>query len=250
MKNFFSQTQFIGKDIIYMPTCHSTNDIAADLYKKNQLNVGTVVMTGHQMSGRGQRGNSWEAAPGKNITCSIVFSPSFLELTENFYLNIFSSLGIVDYLSKLDENFKIKWPNDIFFKNRKICGLLVENTIKGQAIASSILGIGLNVNQVAFETPDAISLANIFNHDFHIDEVLGGICEFIEKRFMQLESYQFDELKKDYLKRMYWLQEKHTFYANDYFEGSIIGISPSGKLQIETIQGIREFAFKEVKFIS
>ena len=124
-----------------MPTCHSTNDIAADLYKKNQLNVGTVVTTGHQISGRGQRGNSWEAAPGKNITCSIVFSPSFLELTENFYLNIFSSLGIVDYLSKLDENFKIKWPNDIFFKNRKICGLLVENTIKGQAIASSILGI-------------------------------------------------------------------------------------------------------------
>jgi BirA family transcriptional regulator, biotin operon repressor / biotin---[acetyl-CoA-carboxylase] ligase len=249
LRYFFSKTQFIGKDIIFMPTCHSTNDIAAELYKKNQIKEGTIVVTANQISGRGQRGNKWEAEPGKNITCSILFEPDFLEPSLNFFLNIYSSLGILDYLSNLGLDFRIKWPNDIFYKNKKICGILIENTVKGQSIGQSILGIGLNLNQMEFKVPGAISLAMISSRGFDVFNELEKMAIHIEKRYLQLKNSEYQELTKEYLKNLFWINETHTFFDMDFFEGTIVGISSVGRLQIATETGIREYGFKEVRFI-
>jgi BirA family transcriptional regulator, biotin operon repressor / biotin---[acetyl-CoA-carboxylase] ligase len=247
--NFFSKSQFIGKDIIFMPTCHSTNDIATDLYKNNKINEGTVVITGNQIAGRGQRGNRWESEPEKNLTCSIIFQPDFLEPSDNFFLNIYSSLGILDYLSEMENYFKIKWPNDIFYKNKKICGILIENSVKGRSIGHSVLGIGLNVNQNNFVVPGAISLSSIFSRDFDIFDELEKLSVKIEKRYFQLRNHELMELMTDYLHHMYWINEKHTFFDQKFFNGTIIGISTLGKLQINTDSGIKEYGYKEVRFI-
>jgi len=232
-----------------MPTCHSTNDVAADLYKKNKIKAGDIVIAAEQTAGRGQRGNKWESAPGKNLTCSFFFQPSFLEPSNSFFLSIFSSLGIYDYLSRFDDRFRIKWPNDIFFENKKICGILIENAVRGSNIHSSILGMGLNVNQTAFKTPGAISLTQIVEKEFDLAGVLEEIAQSLEKRYFQLERGEFDKLKKNYLKKLYWINEEHTFYDIAFFKGRIVGISENGRLQIRKESGLTEYDFKEVRFI-
>src|SRR5690606_17055475 len=113
-------TLFIGKDTIFLPMCHSTNDMAADLLKENKIKEGAVVITNKQVAGRGQRGAAWESQPGKNLTFSVVFEPDFLESVQNFLLTIFTSLGLTDTLLNISPDFKIKWPNDIFYNNRKV----------------------------------------------------------------------------------------------------------------------------------
>lgn len=232
-----------------MPTCHSTNDLALELYKKNKLREGTVVIAGEQTAGRGQRGNRWESEAGKNITCSIFFQPSFLSPSDNFFLNIFASLGILDFLSRFDDKFRIKWPNDIFYKNKKICGILIENSVRGSSLHSSILGMGLNVNQTSFITPGAISLTQIVSKEFDPIALLQEISQFLEQRYLQMKSGKFDNLREDYLKNLYWINEPHQFFDWTFFEGVIVGISESGRLQIVKESGLAEYDFKEVRFI-
>lgn len=232
-----------------MPTCHSSNDVAADLYKKNKIREGTIVIAAEQTAGRGQRGNKWESEPGKNITCSFFFQPTFLEPSSNFFLNIFSSLGILDRLSQFSNKFRIKWPNDLFFENKKICGILIENSVRGSSLHSSILGMGLNVNQMSFTTPGAISLTQITQKEFDLGDLLEEIAQSLERRYLQLKDGNLMKLRRDYLKNLYWINEKHTFFDWTFFEGVIVGISESGRLQIRKESGVTNYDFKEVRFI-
>ena len=138
----------MGHSLVFMPECHSTNDEASRLIQNSNVLEGTVVITGNQTAGRGQRGNAWFSEPGKNLTFSILIKPSFLSVKNQFYLNIAFSLGLFDYLKEvLKTEVKIKWPNDILVNGKKICGILIENHLQAQHIQHSIVGIGLNVNQ-------------------------------------------------------------------------------------------------------
>lgn len=234
-----------------MPECHSTNDEASRLIQNSNVLEGTVVITGNQTSGRGQRGNTWFSEPGKNLTFSILIKPSFLIVKNQFYLNVAFSLGLFDYLTKvLGTGVKVKWPNDIYVNGKKICGILIENHIQAQHIQHSIVGIGLNVNQRQHLVPTATSM-NLENwKDYNLEEVLPKLLEALEKRFLQLRSQDFKKLNDDYLASLYWRGEQHVFKSKDNtFEGTILGIDETGKLEVETKVGTIHFDIKEIEFL-
>ena len=251
MYKIYSNTLFVGRNIIYLPECHSTNEWAASHLKNNIKPEGNIIITDNQTAGKGQRGNSWESEPEKNLTFSVIFQPKFLDPNENFYLNIFVSLAIHDSLSTfLDkDHVKIKWPNDIFYNKQKLCGILIENFVNPTQITNSITGIGINVNQDHFKTPGAISMLNILQKESDKNLLLSKLALNLENRYLQLKNYEFSTLKSNYYDHLYWMHEIHTFYDNDFFKGSITGIDQYGRLIIETKQGIKYFHFKAVKFI-
>lgn len=253
MYKFRPKTLFLGQKINYLPTCQSTNDIAASLISSETALDGTVVITGNQTAGRGQRGNQWEAQPGQNLTFSVILQPSFLQPNEQFWLNIAVSLGISDWLATyLGDRLKIKWPNDLYVEQRKIGGILIENTLYGYSIAWSVVGIGLNINQTRFHTATATSLINETpnEYDFVLPDVLPLLLESIERRYLALRSGQRDILKTNYLQRLFRYQEESDFIADgERFRGMIVGVEESGRLAIQVGGKLRSFAFKEVEFV-
>jgi BirA family biotin operon repressor/biotin-[acetyl-CoA-carboxylase] ligase len=251
--NNLPKTLFIGKTVIYLPTCHSTNEVASTLLNKPEIFEGTVVICSEQTAGKGQRGNTWEAEPNKNLTFSLILKPKFLKVNQQFNLNIAISLAVYDLLTKyLGEKVRIKWPNDIYYLNKpipqKICGILIQNVIKGDSIENSIVGIGLNINQSKFADPKAISLFNILQKELSTEEILIGLMEKIEPRYLQLKDNPHG-LIDQYLKSMYWYKEKHIFKSDQEFQGTIVGLDPLGRLLIESDGLVKPYNFKEVAFV-
>ncbi|WP_323134429.1 biotin--[acetyl-CoA-carboxylase] ligase [Tellurirhabdus rosea] len=247
------KTLILGQTIQYLPTCQSTNDVASELILNGQASEGLLVITHHQTAGRGQRGNPWEARPGENLTFSLVLQPSFLQASEQFWLNIAISLGISDWLvTHLHERMRIKWPNDLYVDNRKIGGILIENTLQGYSIAWSVVGIGININQTRFSHPNATSLLNETPNDgeFVLENSLNSIAEALEKRYLALRSGRRDVLKAEYLQRLFRYQEEAEYVSDgERFRGSIVGVGETGLLAIETAGRLRYFGFKEVEFV-
>lgn len=251
MYNNLAKPFFMGKRVVYMPSCHSTNDLAADIIKNDRALEGTIVITDHQTAGRGQQGNWWEADQGKNLTFSLILTPKGLALADHFMLNIIISLGISDFLKELKfEGTTIKWPNDIYHPYGKIGGILIQNTVKSHAIEHSIVGIGLNVNQQKFNTKGATSITCISGMKYSLAEVLDDVVHCTEVRYMQFKSNMLKQLTSDYKSRMMWKDEVHTFEgASGFFTGIVRGINTEGQLEIECEEETRYFNFKEVKYI-
>lgn len=243
----------MGKNLVFMPECHSTNTFALELCQREVVPAeGTVVATANQFAGRGQRGNTWIVEPGKNLTFSTILYPSFLSIEHQFYLNIAVSLGICDYLKMNGCNTAcIKWPNDIYVGDRKICGILIESQIAGKAINSSIVGIGLNINQVIFSMDTATSLSLETGMFYELSDELGKLLVSIESRFLGLRNGDFNVLKDDYLSALYWINEEHTFEsASGKFKGVISGIGEAGQLVIQVGKEQRMYGNKEVRFVT
>lgn len=246
-----ANTLFLGKQLVFVPECHSTNTLGLQLGQNPSTVEGTTIITNKQTSGRGQRGNTWEAAPGMNLTVSIILKPGFLAVKDQFYLTIVSSLAIYDFLQgKTDLPIAIKWPNDILVQNKKICGILIENMIQGSTLATAVAGIGLNVNQMEFNVDSATSLKLLIQKETPIESVLHDVLGYLEKRYLQLRHQQYVQLKQEYLSKMYWRNELRTFASNEgTFQGAIREIDDNGKLIIETDDGLSFFSIKEIQFI-
>jgi BirA family biotin operon repressor/biotin-[acetyl-CoA-carboxylase] ligase len=246
-----ANTLFVGKNLIYVPICHSTNTLAAELGNKTPLPEGTLVITDNQQKGRGQRGNGWEAEPHKNFTLSVLLKPTFLAIANQFFLNQCISLAITDFInSVLNKESKIKWPNDIFIGDKKVGGILIENSLSGESIQQSIVGIGLNVNQQLFNNNNATSLSIISKNEFSLSRILEGLLTSIEARYLQLKRADFTALQSDYLQLLYRINEIHRFRdSENEFEGTITGIDERGRLKISA-KTERLFDIKEVKFIT
>lgn len=247
-------TLFTGKTIKYLPVCHSTNDIAAEIIQ-SETNVfeGMVIITDNQTAGRGQRGNVWEASVGENLTFSLILKPSFLKASEQFKLNVAVSLGVLDCLSEyIDEDLKVKWSNDIYFQNHKMGGILIENTLQGYQIGHSVIGIGLNINQTHFPVINATSLKNVTKNPLKYDlsEILSKLLESLEKNYLTIKNGDYEMLKSRYLSNLFRMNENHHFRKNgQLFLGKITGINESGQLGIETDGLVEYFGFKEVEFV-
>lgn len=249
MYKSLAKTLFVGKKVIYLPSCHSTNDVASERIANDQWSAGDIIITSNQTAGKGQRGNLWQSNPDENLTFSILLRPQFLRAHDQFNLNIAISLGIVEYLNSLRAGFMVKWPNDIYFNEQKLCGILIQNNLKGKFLESSIVGIGLNINQREFENPKATSLALILNRPLSLIDTFDGICSFIEGKYLQLKSDQISVLKEQYLNRLLGFKKKRKFENDRVFEGIIKDTTASGKLIIETGLGLEEFDLKEIKFL-
>ena len=245
-----STTLFIGKNLIYLPTCQSTNDEAADLLRLGKGLEGTVVITDYQTAGRGQRGNQWLAQAGENFTLSLILRPNFLSASQQFHLNIAVSLGIYDFFASfLVEPLKIKWPNDLFFGDQKLGGVLIENTIQRGRIENSIIGMGLNINQIDFEHPRATSLRRLIGKNFSLEELLPDLLASLEKNYLLLRNGHYGLLKTRYLQNLFRYQEKHVFARNSVpFVGMIVGVAEAGLLAVQIENRLEYFDFKEISY--
>jgi BirA family biotin operon repressor/biotin-[acetyl-CoA-carboxylase] ligase len=216
------------------------------------IEEGTVFLAYEQFAGRGQMKNSWESEPGKNLTFSIVLYPEFLEIRRQFQLSKVVSLGIYSALNKYVKELRIKWPNDIYAGELKLAGILIENSIMSGSIKSSVIGIGLNVNQTVFvsDAPNPVSLQLLTNKHFDCDQLLREILEGINFYYQLLTDRETAKIDQDYLSALFRLNEWHEFKTEDsVFSGEIIGVNEIGQLLIKNAQGkILEFHFKEVEF--
>lgn len=244
-----ANTLFTGQKLVYVPECHSTNAEALTLLQNTpQVAEGTVIITDNQTAGRGQRGNTWESEAGKNLTFSLILKPTFLHPKDQFKLSMAVSLGLYDYLTSQVTDVKIKWPNDMMLGNQKTCGMLIENQISGQHIQSSIVGIGLNVNQQSFSLPTPTSVAIKKGHEFVLNEVLAELLQWIEGRYLQLRANI--DLKDDYVNALYAKGERRNFKSGEeVFEGIITGIDHVGLLEVEVGNGKRYFDLKQIQIL-
>lgn len=239
--------------IIKISSVDSTNIYFSNLLKESEYAEGSIVSALFQSTGKGLGQNTWESEKGKNLIFSLVLYPDFLSLEMNFLLSKTISLGLVNYLNTKTNHIKIKWPNDIYYQNKKIAGILIENSIKGSIIKQSIIGIGLNLNQISFisNAPNPISLSQITGKNYSIDQEVVKLRQNIRFFYDKLKAGKFGEINKEYLKCLYRFNETHSFKSgNKTFNGSIKGINEFGHLQVLTEKQIlKEFDFKEIEFV-
>ncbi|WP_255070064.1 biotin--[acetyl-CoA-carboxylase] ligase [Lacihabitans sp. LS3-19] len=246
------KTLFVGKNLIFLPTCHSTNDIAAEIIQKSEFIDGSVIITEHQSAGKGQRGNKWESKPGENLLLSIILKTDFLKIQNQFYLSICTAVAVAEAIQSFGyKNIKIKWPNDIYILEKKTGGILIENSLIGNKMNHSIIGIGINLNQKVFENPRATSLimsdSNIFNT---IELLAERICEFFESNFENLKRNNSAIILEKYLNNLFGMNELRKFIAKGMiFEGKITGINNAGMLEIESDSGQKYYDIKEIEYL-
>ncbi|PMD98168.1 biotin--[acetyl-CoA-carboxylase] ligase [Siphonobacter sp. BAB-5405] len=251
MYKSYPNTEFIGQKIIYLPSCHSTNDLAAD-YLREEAPEGLLIITDEQTGGRGQRGSSWVANVGENLTFSFILRPVFLQAPQQFRLSIAIALGVHDFLSHLlGEGVRIKWPNDLYYRDQKLTGILIENSLMGSTLTGAVVGIGVNINQLQFSMPTATSVRQITGREFQLEKLLNQLCVNLETRYLQLRKGDHLQQRQEYLQRLYRYQTWHPYQdtTGKVFAGKISGIADNGQLEVETESGIRYFGIKEISFL-
>ena len=249
--NINPNTLFVGQQLLWLPSSPSTNSEAQLLLGQNRASEGCTVITDEQTAGRGQRGNGWEAAPGENLTLSVVLFPTFLAATTQFALSQAVALALHDWASALlgpDPALKVKWPNDLYFGGLKLGGILIENSLGGAKIQHSIVGMGLNVNQQQFGVSTATSLTQLTGRRYQLPDVATLLLECLERRYLQLRAGQVGSLQKGYLAVLYRYQQPAPFeVAGRVVQGQIRGVEDDGRLAVEIGGEVRRFALQEIR---
>jgi len=241
-------------NIIKLNAIDSTNSYLKKLSNEKKLSDFTVVSANYQTNGRGQMGSVWQSTKGKNLTFSVLVNFKELPISRRFYISIAVSLGILTTLNnEFGTNFKIKWPNDILADRDKIAGILIENNFRGTKISQTVIGIGLNVNQIKFSNSlqNATSLLILTNKIIDKELLLEKLIKDIQYQFQLLKEKKYKVLKNNYLKVLYGYMQTLKFKNNKEvnFTGKIVGVDEDGKLEIEMKnKSIRKFDLKEIKF--
>ncbi|TAI46748.1 biotin--[acetyl-CoA-carboxylase] ligase [Flagellimonas allohymeniacidonis] len=238
-------------EIIKLDATDSTNLYLKDLLLSQELLDYTTVVTKNQRKGRGQLGTIWETEEGKNLTFSVLKNLGSCKVSEQFKLNICVSLAVYDALNQYEvPNIKIKWPNDIMSGSFKICGILIENLLKGQFIKNVIIGIGLNVNQTQFGTlTKASSLSGVMGRQFDLNELLASLRSNLKLRLDAINQKTFQQLQTEYEQLLFRKDKPSTFknQQEELFMGIIRGISEEGKLIVELEDdSVQKYDLKEV----
>ncbi len=241
--------------IVKLDAINSTNTFLKDLMRTSVVENYTVVVTENQTNGKGQFDNTWSSEKGKNITISILCKFSNLNAQHSFYLNCAISLAIYTVVHNyIKKKLKIKWPNDILSSHKKLCGILIENTVSKGKIVNAIIGIGLNINQESFpETlPNAASLKMLTGNTYDKEMILNDLISAIQFQMHLIETEKFALLKSNYEQVLYRngipAMFKNERYGN--FLGKILGITYQGKLVVELEnETLEKFDLKEIEFI-
>ena len=240
--------------IIKLDAIDSTNSFLKELSQKASLDSFTVAIANSQSNGKGQMGTTWVSNTGENLLCSVYVAFDGVPITHQVLINYAVSLAIVNTLLKYDvPKVSIKWPNDILSSKSKVCGVLIENAIVNKEITSTVIGIGLNVNQRQFpETlPNATSMINLINKRVVIEELLYCLLDELKTTTSYITNETTNVLKKTYLNHLH-RKNKPTMFRDQYnnvFLGMIVGVSPTGKIQIQLEdESLMEFGIKEIKY--
>lgn len=221
---------------------------------KENLDDFTVVVTKNQTEGRGQMGTVWQSEAAKNLTFSVYKQVGTMDLEYPFYISMVSALAVLKALRFFSvPKLTVKWPNDILSENKKLCGILIENIVRQNRFAESVIGIGLNVNQLEFSNlPQASSLMLVTGRVFDLDEVLSVIIKQLKYYFKALQAGEYEALKRDYESHLFRKDKPSTFKdeAGLVFSGFIKKVSESGNLQILLEDNIvKEYSLKEVSLL-
>ena len=225
---------------MYINSTNSTNTLLKELIAKGQEQE--YIYAGYQTAGRGQTGNSWESEKDKNLICSILLPPD----KNLYFLNIAVGVAI---LRVIGEDFTIKWPNDIYWQDKKLAGILLENAMVGSQIKYSIAGIGLNVNQTVFvsNAPNPVSLKQITGREYDIDQLMNGLLEAVKSVLNEPEEVIWTEYKAHlYRKEGYWPFEDQ----NETFEARIEDILPTGEIVLRDKNNKKRiYHFKQIRYV-
>lgn len=243
--------------VITLEEADSTNSWLAR--EEAALDDMTAVRAVAQTQGRGQRGNSWESELGMNLTFSLLHRPDGLEARRQFCVSEAAALGIADMLAEYGIEAKVKWPNDIYADDRKICGILIENAVSDRWLTRCIIGAGVNVNQLRFvsDAPNPVSMRQLTGREYDAEEVMEKTARCIERRLTVLSGPEAEDSRRrqheEFLKRLWRGEGYHPYRdASDgtRFEARIADIAADGYLTLERRDGTRSrYAFKEVEFI-
>lgn len=244
------QLKHFNNHVINVPETASTNSRIQEENIHNKLTTGSVLIAKKQTFGKGQRGNSWVSEPYKNLTFSVVTFPN-IDSNFVYYLNIIAALAVQKTLKDLKLNAKIKWPNDILVDSKKICGILCENQINSKNIVQSIIGIGLNVNQIEFEKSLNATSIKLEGLNIELEDVFNQIYAYLDFYYNLLIESNFKLLLKLYYENMFWYNSIGNFDdGNNTFKGILKGINSQGLLHL--VKENNENCFydiKEIKFL-
>ncbi|OJV39227.1 MAG: biotin--[acetyl-CoA-carboxylase] ligase [Bacteroidia bacterium 43-41] len=242
------------RQIIRLEETESTNSYLRDLLKSQHLEEGSVVVADFQTAGRGQVGNSWYSDKGDNLLFSLLIYPTGIPANEQFIISRMVSLAIKNTLDQFADDIRIKWPNDIYWKERKIAGILIENSLQGKIIENSIIGIGLNLNQQIFpvELPNPVSLRQITATEQDKNYILDLLLKEFFLLYRSLQQGEKQVIEDEYMLDLYRANGYYWYEdANGRFQAEIDNVLPSGHLVLRTLDTNEEriYAFKEVQFI-
>ena len=217
----------------------------------------TLITTDHQTAGRGQRGNAWESEAGKNLLFTLILPTQCIKACEQFALSELISVAICEVLAQYTTDIRIKWPNDIYYKDKKLCGILIEHDLEGVHLSRSLIGIGLNVNQTRFvsNAPNPISLAQILGHEIAretlLNAIISRIIELYEQYTSSVPTLGRDALHAYYTQQLYRRNIQAPYSdAKGEFTAILRTVEPDGRLRLEDQQGsVRDYLFKEVSYI-
>jgi BirA family biotin operon repressor/biotin-[acetyl-CoA-carboxylase] ligase len=243
----------IGSVIKHYEKVSSTNDLASVMLRGGKPAEGTVITAAFQQDGRGQKGNIWDSEPDKNLLMSVILYPVMVRPEEQFVISQMVSLAVYDLVRTEIPDVKIKWPNDIYVRDDKIAGILIEHSIMGSAISSSVAGIGLNVNQTVFRNNivNPVSLAQITGRKHDLSMITGELIRLLDMRYAMIIRGRIDELAEAYHNSLYRCREWHRYADRDgEFTGLIESVGPDGLLMVKREMGdVKGYAFKEIDYI-
>ena len=235
---------------MYLREMRSTNLVLKEMLREYNLPEGFVLRTDFQSAGKGQPGNSWESEKGKNLLFSVLLYPQHIAIDQQFILSQLVSVAILRTLNSFCAGFSIKWPNDIYFGDKKIGGILIENSLQGSKLNTSIVGVGLNINQKTFrsDAPNPVSLRQITAKNQRRKNILQDVLNNIYELYSKMDV---DTIRNEYFENLYRRVGFYTYRDNKgLFEAELAGIESDGCLKLKTRTGeIRAYYFKEVAFV-
>lgn len=241
--------------IIKLNATNSTNTFLKQLASTEKLKDYTIVSAKHQLQGKGQRGTHWQSESSKNLTFSVFKQLNWLKPEEHFYLSIIVAIAVLKTLKSFGiPKLNIKWPNDILSENKKLCGILIENNTTKTKINASIIGVGINVNQICFkQLPKATSMKLVSGNTYILDEVLSVFITKLKYYFRLLEEQKHEQLNQKYLRYLFRKNKPSTFKCSasgNLFTGVIKGIDATGNLIIWLEDDIeKSFSLKELSML-
>ncbi len=242
-----------SNSFVILTSVDSTNNYAMGMIRDGVAKHGGAWFSYEQTHGKGRRGKTWNAEKGKNIILSIAVTPDFLTVYQQFQLTVAVSLGCIAFLKRYaGDETKIKWPNDIFWNDRKAGGILIENVIRGNTWQWSVIGIGLNINQTEFNLETVfkpVSLKQITGKEHDVIELANELYEEVLKRYNELQNNRFKKMLIEYNQYLFGLNKEVKLKKdNIVFETTVKEVSQDGKLiTVDTL--VREFDFDEVEWV-
>lgn len=240
------------KKIIRLKETDSTNRYLRDLPENGDEEI-VIAVADYQSAGKGQGSHTWESEDAKNLLFSIKVHPRWVPVRQQFLLSMAEALALKDALDSYVDGITLKWPNDVYWKDKKISGTLIETSVDSKGIKTCIFGTGININQTKFysDAPNPVSLCQILGHEVDREEVLQRIIAAFEQYYELLRRADYMDVSGIYHMALYRRKGFHRYEdADGEFEGAFVEVEDDGHLVLHDKQGvIRSYAFGEIKFL-